>query len=50
MRMIHYLAWCARQYHDYNFAETHAGWGTADFWRGELADIGQQLGRLPMAT
>ena len=49
MRMIHYLAWCARQCRDYNFAETHPGWGTSEFWRGEIADIGEQLSRLPLS-
>jgi Ser/Thr protein kinase RdoA (MazF antagonist) len=47
MRMIHYLAWCARQYRDYNFAQTHADWGTVAFWRSEIDELEDQFKRLP---
>ncbi len=50
MRMIHYLAWCARQYHDYGFAATHAEWGTSEFWKGEIKDLEDQFERLPEPT
>ncbi|MDD5705666.1 MAG: serine/threonine protein kinase [Kiritimatiellae bacterium] len=43
MRMIHYLAWCARQSGDYAFHGTHPDWGTRSFWQTELAGIEEQL-------
>ena len=46
MRMIHYLAWCARQYRDFNFPAAHENWGTSAFWRAELAELDEQLARL----
>lgn len=47
MRMIHYLAWCARQCRDFNFPATHEGWGTDAFWRAEITDLEEQFARLP---
>jgi len=43
MRMIYYLAWCARQSHDHAFRKDHPEWGTAAFWTRELNDLATQV-------
>ncbi len=43
MRMIHYLAWCARQAGDYTFREAHPEWGTRPFWRTTLDELEAQV-------
>ena len=43
MRMIYYLAWCARQAHDHDFRKNHPEWGSAAFWTRELADLEAQV-------
>jgi Ser/Thr protein kinase RdoA (MazF antagonist) len=42
MRYIHFTAWCARQKADGGFARLAPGWGTAEFWRQEIADLATQ--------
>lgn len=42
MRYLHYAAWCARQKADAGRGLLHPEWGTADFWRRELADLQRQ--------
>ena len=42
MRYLHYAAWCARQKADGGRGLLPAEWGTADFWRRELADLQRQ--------
>ncbi len=42
MRYIHYTAWCARQQADGGFARLAPGWGSAEFWRQEMADLATQ--------
>lgn len=42
MRMIHYLAWCARQQADGGFARVSPNWGTPAFWQTEISDIHRQ--------
>lgn len=42
MRYLHYAAWCARQKADGGRGLLTAEWGTADFWRRELADLQRQ--------
>jgi Ser/Thr protein kinase RdoA (MazF antagonist) len=42
MRFIHFTAWCARQKADGGFARLAPDWGTAEFWRQEIADLGTQ--------
>jgi Ser/Thr protein kinase RdoA (MazF antagonist) len=42
MRFLHYAAWCARQAADSGRGILHPEWGTADFWRRELADLQRQ--------
>lgn len=42
MRMIHYLAWCARQQDDGGFARLSPDWGSATFWQAEIDNLNQQ--------
>lgn len=42
MRYLHYAAWCARQKADGGRGLLNDEWGTADFWRRELADLQRQ--------
>ncbi|HAL91547.1 MAG TPA: serine/threonine protein kinase, partial [Verrucomicrobia bacterium] len=42
MRYLHYAAWCARQKADGGRGLLTAEWGSADFWRRELADLQRQ--------
>ena len=42
MRYVHYAAWCARQKADGGRGLLTAEWGSADFWRRELADLQRQ--------
>ncbi|MGD9782130.1 MAG: serine/threonine protein kinase [Kiritimatiellia bacterium] len=42
MRFLHYAAWCARQRADGGRGILSAEWGSADFWRRELADLQRQ--------
>jgi len=39
MRMVYYLAWCARQSHDAAFLQNHPDWGSRAFWARELAEL-----------
>ena len=43
MRMIYYLAWCARQARDAAFLKNHPDWGTHAFWAKEITDLENQL-------
>jgi Ser/Thr protein kinase RdoA (MazF antagonist) len=43
MRMIYYLAWCARQARDAAFLQNHPGWGSHAFWMKEIGDLENQL-------
>ena len=43
MRMIYYLAWCARQKGDFMFERNFPDWGGAGFWRTELDELEEQL-------
>jgi Ser/Thr protein kinase RdoA (MazF antagonist) len=46
MRMVHFLAWCARQRGDRGFETAFPGWGTKGFWIRELEDLRDQAERL----
>ena len=46
MRMVHFLAWCARQRGDRGFEAAFPGWGTKGFWIKEIEDLREQMGRL----
>ena len=43
MRIIYYLAWCARQVEDHQFRADHPDWGTERFWEREIIDLRHQL-------
>lgn len=42
MRIIYYLAWCARQANDYDFRANHPDWGGENFWQKEILDLNHQ--------
>ncbi len=42
MRIIYFLAWCARQYDDYQFSSRLPDWGNDAFWRKEINDLEAQ--------
>lgn len=44
LRMVHYLAWQARQAADPGFLRHFPRWGERAFWEQEAEDIGLQLG------
>jgi Ser/Thr protein kinase RdoA (MazF antagonist) len=44
MRMIYFLAWCARQREDLPFRKNFPDWGSEKFWERELNDLREQLG------
>lgn len=43
MRMIYFLAWCARQRHDPRFRHQFPQWGGSGFWETETEDLRNQL-------
>lgn len=43
MRIIYYLAWCARQLRDHDFRANHPDWGSETFWQREISDISHQF-------
>jgi len=43
MRIVYFLAWCARQIHDYAFRSNHPDWGGEIFWQREIADLKHQF-------
>jgi Ser/Thr protein kinase RdoA (MazF antagonist) len=43
MRMLYFLAWCARQTTDPQFARRFPDWGSESFWRQQTADLREQL-------
>lgn len=50
MRMLHYLAWCARQVNDLRFREENPNWGSESFWQRELVDLRSQREIILAAT
>lgn len=46
MRLIYFLAWCAKQSKDHKFKHTFPNWGDSAFWRREIVDLHDQLGRI----
>ena len=42
MRMVHFLAWQARQRHDHWFRREFPDWGTKQFWIREVEDLKTQ--------
>lgn len=43
MRIIYFLAWCARQIDDFQFRHNFPDWGTDKFWEDEIRDLKNQL-------
>ncbi len=43
MRMVYFLAWCARQREDLRFRESFPDWGSGAFWSRETEDFRTQL-------
>ena len=43
MRIIYFLAWCARQIDDLQFKNNFPDWGTDKFWENEIRDLKKQL-------
>jgi len=50
MRMIYFLAWCARQSDDFQFKRNFPDWGSDNFWQKEINDLREQLGFIIDAT
>jgi Ser/Thr protein kinase RdoA (MazF antagonist) len=50
MRMIYFLAWCARQADDFQFKRNFPDWGSDNFWQKEINDLREQLGFIIDAT
>ena len=46
MRMLYFLAWCARQQNDANFNIKFPEWNSRDFWTRQTADFRLQLRRI----
>jgi Ser/Thr protein kinase RdoA (MazF antagonist) len=46
LRMMHYLAWQARQQHDLGFRNHFPGWGDRGFWQQETDDLRMQMDRM----
>jgi len=42
MRMVYFLAWCARQRFDNGFRRQFPDWGSSQFWVKEIEDFRQQ--------
>ncbi len=43
MRIIYFLAWCARQIDDLQFKHNFPDWGSDKFWENEIQDLKKQL-------
>ncbi len=43
MRMIHFIAWCARQREDRDFFSNFPDWGSRSWWIQELEDMRDQI-------
>ena len=43
MRLLYFLAWCAKQEKDLKFKSNFPNWGTDTFWREEISDLQKQL-------
>ena len=43
LRMIHYSAWLARRWDDPAFPAAFPGFGTPDYWRGQVAALREQI-------
>jgi len=43
MRLLYFLAWCAKQEKDLKFQANFPNWGSDSFWREEINDLRKQL-------
>lgn len=43
LRMIHYSAWVARRWEDPAFPAAFSGFGTPDYWRGQIHTLTEQI-------
>jgi Ser/Thr protein kinase RdoA (MazF antagonist) len=50
MRMIYFLAWCAKQSEDYSFRTHYPDWGGDSFWMSEIADLETQKSAIDEAS
>ncbi len=46
MRFIHYMAWCAHQVEGDGLTRAIDGFGSEEYWRGEIDDLIDQRGRI----
>jgi len=46
MRLLHFIAWCARQRRDRDFAQHFPDWGSRGWWIRELEDLKDQAARI----
>ena len=43
LRLIHYSAWLARRWDDPAFPAAFPGFGSADYWRGQVVELREQI-------
>ena len=43
LRLIHYSAWVARRWDDPAFPAAFPGFGTPDYWRGQIVLLQEQI-------
>ena len=43
LRLIHYSAWLARRWDDPAFPAAFPGFGTPDYWRGQIVLLQEQI-------
>ncbi|WP_423460279.1 serine/threonine protein kinase [Ottowia sp. VDI28] len=48
LRLIHYSAWIARRWQDPAFPAAFSGFGTPDYWRGQIHTLTEQIEAMEM--
>jgi len=48
LRLIHYSAWIARRWQDPAFPAAFDGFGTPDYWRGQIHTLTEQIEAMEM--
>ena len=43
MRILYFMAWCSKQFHDPGFDTLFPDWGSDSFWAVEVDDLEKQL-------
>jgi len=46
LRMVHFIAWQAKQRSDRGFFDRFEGWGTKSFWMNQIVDLTDQMERI----